>query len=68
MCIRKCFNAVKLQTYTADTMTLRSDKKYFKINEGLWKVYTLWDLYTKAHSFKMAQKLFEYKSLGAKSL
>jgi pseudaminic acid synthase len=61
-------DAVKLQTYTADTMTLRSDKKYFKINEGLWKGYTLWDLYTKAHTpLKWHKKLFEYgKSLGIK--
>ena len=30
-------DAVKLQTYTPDTMTLRSKKKYFKINDGIWK-------------------------------
>tara|TARA_B100001059_G_C17781153_1_gene554265 strand:+ start:519 stop:1535 length:1017 start_codon:yes stop_codon:yes gene_type:complete len=61
-------DAVKLQTYTADTMTLRSNKKYFKINEGLWKGYTLWDLYTEAHTpLKWHKKLFEYgKSLGIK--
>ena len=61
-------NAVKLQTYTADTMTMKSDKKYFKINEGLWKGYTLWDLYNKAHTpLKWHKRLFEYgKSIGIK--
>ena len=61
-------DAVKLQTYTADTMTLKSDKKYFRIKEGLWKNYTLWDLYNEAHTpMKWHKKLFEYgKSLGIK--
>ncbi len=45
-------DAIKLQTYTADTITLDSDKKYFKINdkESLWHKQKLYDLYNKAHT------------------
>ncbi len=61
-------DAVKLQTYTADTMTLKSNKKYFKIKQGLWKGQTLWDLYNKAKTpLKWHKELFNYgKSLGIK--
>ena len=42
-------DAVKVQTFTADTMTLKSDKEYFKIKEGTpWSGRTLYDLYREA--------------------
>ena len=41
-------DAIKLQTYTADTLTLDCDGLDFKIKEGLWKGETLYSLYKKA--------------------
>lgn len=43
-------DCVKIQTYTADTMTIDSDKEYFQINEGTWKGENLYKLYQKAYT------------------
>jgi pseudaminic acid synthase len=43
-------DAVKLQTYTPDTMTLNSKKDYFKIKGTIWENQYLYDLYKQAYT------------------
>ncbi|MAE81217.1 MAG: pseudaminic acid synthase [Flammeovirgaceae bacterium] len=44
-------DAVKLQTYTADTMTIDCDNTYFQIGEGtIWEGRNLYDLYKEAYT------------------
>lgn len=42
-------DAVKLQTYRPDTITLKADTEEFRIQGGLWSGRTLYDLYEEAH-------------------
>jgi hypothetical protein len=59
-------HAVKLQTFTPDAMTIKSNRSEFKIKSGLWKGKNLWDLYSKCSTPYVWHKiLFDYaKKIG----
>jgi len=54
-------DAIKIQTYTADTITLNSNKDCFKINQGThWDGQYLYDLYKEASlPWEWHSKIFE---------
>ncbi|WP_026489051.1 pseudaminic acid synthase [Butyrivibrio sp. XBB1001] len=41
-------DCLKIQTYTADSLTIDCDNEYFKVKGGLWDGYKLYDLYQDA--------------------
>ena len=53
-------DAVKLQTYTADTITIKSNKRDFKIKgNSPWKKYkNFWNLYKKASTHGIGTKSY----------
>jgi pseudaminic acid synthase len=59
-------DAVKLQTYRPDTITLDSDAEEFKIKGGLWDGRTLYELYEEAHMpWEWHKPLFDHaKKVG----
>lgn len=59
-------DAVKLQTYKPDTITINCDAEDFKIKGGLWDGRTLYDLYQEAHMpWEWHKPLFEHaRKLG----
>ena len=54
-------DAVKLQTYTASSMTIDSEKQDFIIKDGLWNGYKLFDLYKEASTpYEWHKELFQF--------
>lgn len=54
-------DAVKIQTYLPDTITLNCDSEEFRVKGGLWDGRTLYELYEEAHTpWEWHKPLFEY--------
>jgi pseudaminic acid synthase len=59
-------DAIKIQTYKPDTITLNCDSEEFKIRGGLWDGRTLYELYEEAHTpWEWHKPLFDHaRKLG----
>lgn len=55
-------DAIKIQTYTADTLTIDCDNEHFKLTSGtIWDGRTLYDLYSEAYTpWEWQKELKEY--------
>lgn len=54
-------DAVKIQSYLPDSLTIDCDDDDFQIKDGLWQGRTLYDLYKEAHTpFDWHQEIFEF--------
>jgi N-acetylneuraminate synthase len=54
-------DAIKIQTYTPDTMTIDSRTEDFLLDEGIWKGRYLYDLYSESYTpFEWHKTLFQY--------
>ena len=54
-------DAVKIQTYTPDSMTIDTNNKDFVIKEGLWKNRTLYDLYSEGYTpYEWHKQIFDF--------
>ena len=61
--------AIKIQTYTADTITIKHDGPEFIIKKGLWANRTLYDLYEEAYTpWEWHKALFERAKMHGISL
>jgi N-acetylneuraminate synthase len=62
-------DAVKLQTYTPDTMTIECDRDDFLIKDGLWEGYGLYELYKTAFTpFEWHEELFDFAKQNSISI